>query len=76
MLCVLDFIIKIFFIFLFFRKSVDNSGNPVLRSASFHGRDVFSQEDDSDGWEQKSLHFFQPVDDWHKLPQPPAVRIT
>lgn len=57
------------------RKSVENSGNPVLRSASFHGRDGFSQEDDSDGWEQKSLHFYDHVDDWHKLPQPPAVSI-
>jgi len=46
-----------------------------LRSASFHGRDGFSQEDDSDGWEQKSLHFYDHVDDWHKLPQPPAVSI-
>ncbi|XP_027847541.2 uncharacterized protein LOC114127495 [Aphis gossypii] len=54
-------------------KSVENSGNPVLRSASFHGRDGFSQEDDSDGWEQKSLHFYDHVDDWHKLPQPPAT---
>ncbi|XP_025421819.1 uncharacterized protein DDB_G0284459 [Sipha flava] len=54
-------------------KSVDNSGNPVLRSASFHGRDGFSHEDDSDAWEQKSLHFYQHVDDWHKLPQPPAT---
>lgn len=58
-----------------YRKIADNSGNPVLRSASFHGRDVFSQEDDSDAWEQKSLHFYQPIDDWHKLPQPPAVNI-
>lgn len=55
------------------RKSLENAGNPVLRSASFHGRDVFTQEDDSDTWEQKSLHFYKPVDDWHKLPQPPAV---
>jgi len=55
-------------------KSGENSGNPVLRSASFHGRDVFSQEDDNnDAWEQKSLHFYQPIDDWHKLPQPPAT---
>lgn len=54
---------------------MDNSGNPVLRSASFHGRDVFSQEDDSDSWEQNSLHYYRPVDDWHKLPQPPAVSI-
>lgn len=54
---------------------MENSGNPVLRSASFHGRDVFSQEDDNDAWEQKSLHFYQPIDDWYKLPQPPAVSI-
>lgn len=68
---------KTFFILFYFlcRQSVENSGNPVLRSASFHGRDVFSQEDDSDAWEQKSLHFYQPVNDWHKLPQPPAVNI-
>jgi len=36
---------------------------------------MFSQEEDSDGWEQKSLHIFQSIDDWHKLPQPPAVNI-
>lgn len=54
-------------------KNVEISGNPVLRSASFHGRDGFSQEDDSDGWEQKSLHFYDHVNDWHKLPQPPAT---
>ncbi|VVC27305.1 Hypothetical protein CINCED_3A018440 [Cinara cedri] len=54
-------------------KSIENSGNPVLRSASFHGRDVFSQDDESDAWEQKSLHYYQPVDDCHKLPQPPAT---
>lgn len=48
----------------------------MLRSASFHGRDVFCQDDDSDTWEQKSLHFYEPVDDWHKLPQPPAVSIV
>ncbi|VVC38719.1 Hypothetical protein CINCED_3A000608 [Cinara cedri] len=52
-------------------KSIEYSGNPVLRSASFHGPDMFSQDDESDAWEQKSLHY-QPVDDCHKLPQPPA----
>ena len=66
-----------YFLILIFkcRKNVEISGNPVLRSASFHGRDGFSQEDDSDGWEQKSLHFYDHVNDWHKLPQPPAVSI-
>lgn len=52
----------------------------MLRSASFHGRNVFSHDDDyddddSDAWEQKSFHYYQSIEDWHKLPQPPAVSI-
>ncbi|XP_050528835.1 myb-like protein D [Daktulosphaira vitifoliae] len=54
-----------------------NTGNPVLRSASFHGRDMFLQDDedddDSDLWDQNSLNHYEPVGDWHMFPQPPAT---
>lgn len=32
-------------------------------------------DDDSDLWDQNSLNHYEPVGDWHKFPQPPAVSI-
>ncbi|XP_050425987.1 dentin sialophosphoprotein [Adelges cooleyi] len=57
-------------------KCATTSSNPVLRSASFHGRDNFCQDDDDDDseqWDQNSLNYYEPVDNWHKLPHPPAT---